>query len=59
MTQQGNDPTKKHRHDIGEIDHEPETAEPTIRGIQVILGASILFTAALMVYALFVAGGGS
>ncbi len=57
MTSQGKDPTKKHRHDVGEVDHEPETAEAVTRGIQVVLGACILFTAIVMVYAVAVAGG--
>jgi hypothetical protein len=55
LTSQGKDPTKKQRHDVGEVDHEPETAEAVTRGIQVVLGACILFTAVLMVYAVVVA----
>ena len=51
------DPRKKHRHDVGEIDHEPETAHAVTRGIQVVLVATILFTAGLLVYAVVVAGG--
>lgn len=53
------DPRKKHRHDVGEVDHEPETTEATTRGIQVILGAAILMTACLMVYAIVMASGAS
>ena len=57
MSSEQLDPTKKHRHDIGEIDHGPETASDITRGIQLILGAAIVFTAVVMVYALVVAGG--
>lgn len=59
MTTEGKDPTKKHRHDVGAIDHEPQTSLGTTRGLQVILGGCILFTAVLLVYAGVVAGGGA
>jgi hypothetical protein len=58
LSSQGKDPNKKHRHDVGQVDHEPENAEAITRGIQVVLGAIILFTAGIMVYAVVVAGGG-
>ncbi len=46
------DPDKKHRHDVGALDHGPVTTESVTKTIQVILGLSIVGTAALMVYAL-------
>lgn len=46
------DPSKKHRHDIGEVDHGPDSTEPTTRTIQVILGICIALSAVLTMYAL-------
>ena len=53
---QGKDPTKKHRHDIGMVDHGPDRTGNTTRSIQVILGASILLTGALVIYTFWAAG---
>lgn len=50
------DPTKKHRHDIGDPDHGPVTTEPTTHAIQGMLGVCIVLSAALAVYA-FLHGG--
>lgn len=46
------DPTKKHRHDIGAVDHGPVSTESTTRAIQALLGIWIVLSAALVVYAL-------
>lgn len=56
MRDRDKDPTKKHRHDVGEVDHGPESgAEPT-RVLQVMLGICIVASAALALYALIQAG---
>ena len=47
------DPTKKHRHDIGAVDHGALSAEETTRSLQVILGLCIVCSAALLVYSVF------
>jgi len=54
----GKDPTKRHRHDVGAVDHGPESTEGITRGIQGVLGLAILATVGLVVYALVVAIGG-
>jgi hypothetical protein len=46
------DPNKKHRHDVGAVDHGPISTERTTRSIQIVMGLSILLTAALLVYAM-------
>ena len=46
------DPSKKHRHDIGAVDHGPTSTQATTRAIQVVLGACILASTALAIYAL-------
>lgn len=52
MSKTGKDPTKKHRHDIGAVDHGPTASEETTRAIQVILGLCVASSAALTIYAL-------
>lgn len=52
------DPTKKHRHDIGDVDHGPATTEPTTRAIQGLLGIFIVASMALTIYAFAHAGFG-
>ena len=52
------DPTKKHRHDIGDVDHGPATTEPTTRAFQGMLGIFIVSSVALTVYAFAHAGFG-
>jgi hypothetical protein len=47
----GGDPTKRHRHDVGAVDHGPKSTVDITRGIQGVLGLAILATAGLVVYA--------
>lgn len=49
---------KKHRHDIGNPDHGPRQTAAVTKNIQIILGAAIIATAVLTVYALLAAGFG-
>ncbi|MCG8418699.1 MAG: hypothetical protein MJE77_12240 [Proteobacteria bacterium] len=56
MSKPAKDPTKKHRHDIGAVDHGPSSTHETTRNIQVMLGIWIVLSAALAVYALVHAG---
>ena len=51
MSKTGKDPTKKHRHDIGAVDHGPVATDQTTRAIQVILGLCVASSAALTLYA--------
>lgn len=53
----GKDPTKKHRHDIGAVDHGAEQTEGVTKTLQVILGLCIAATAGLTVYAVVLAAG--
>ncbi len=46
------DPNKKHRHDIGAVDHGPESTERTTRSIQVVMATAILFSIALLFWAM-------
>lgn len=46
---------KKHRHDVGHPDHAPETTAEVTRGIQGVLGLSIIATLALALWALWIA----
>ena len=55
-TDAGNEPRKKHRHDLGQEDHGPVVAEGTTKAIQFILGSLIILTFVLVTWAL-VAGG--
>jgi hypothetical protein len=52
------DPTKRHRHDVGAVDHGARTTEPITRGIQGVLGLAILGTLGLTVYAIVLAAAG-
>ncbi len=45
------DPNKKHRHDVGAVDHGPTRTSQTTRTIQIIMGTSILLTGGLIAYA--------
>jgi hypothetical protein len=47
---------KKHRHDVGHPDHGPRQTEAITKNIQIVLGAAIIGTAALTIYALLAAG---
>ena len=46
------DPTKKHRHDVGAVDHGALRTEQTTRAIQLVMGSSILCSIALTIYSL-------
>ena len=48
----GLDPNKKHRHDVGAVDHGPTSTERTTKAIQVVMGTSIALTIALLIYAM-------
>jgi hypothetical protein len=54
----GGDPTKRHRHDVGAVDHGPKSTEEITRGIQGVLGLAILGTLALVLYAVVVVATG-
>lgn len=43
-------PDKKHRHDIGEVDHGPHSTELVTKAIQIVLGAAVVGSAALVIY---------
>lgn len=58
VSAEGKDPNKKHRHDVGDVDHGPVRHEGTTRTIQVLLGTTIALSAALAVYAFLGAGFG-
>lgn len=45
------DPTKKHRHDVGLVDHGPLSVASTTRSIQALLGMCVVLSAALLIYA--------
>ncbi|ACY18860.1 hypothetical protein [Haliangium ochraceum] len=51
--QAGNDPEKKHRHDIGEPDHGTVSDAATTRTIQIILSIWIVASLALTLYSFF------
>ena len=51
------DPNKKHRHDVGQVDHGAQATEPITRAIQFVLGGAIVASGALLLYALVVAAG--
>lgn len=46
----------KHRHDIGHPDHGPRQTAAITKNIQIVLGAAIIATAVLTIYALLAAG---
>jgi hypothetical protein len=46
------DPTKRHRHDFGLVDHGPASTASTTRSIQALLGICVILSAALLIYAL-------
>lgn len=54
----GKDPTKRHRHDIGLVDHGPRSTEGITQGIQGVLGLAIAATLALVGYVVFLAAAG-
>jgi hypothetical protein len=53
----GKDPARRHRHDVGAVDHGPRSTEPITRGIQGVLGLAIAATLALVVYVVVLAVG--
>ncbi len=53
----GKDPNKKHRHDIGAVDHGAVHTERTTKTIQGVLIVSILASTALVAYAILLAAG--
>ena len=50
VSSQDKDPTKKHRHDIGAVDHGALSDEETTRSLQVLLGLCIVASFALVIY---------
>ena len=52
MSNPEKDPNKKHRHDVGAVDHGALSAEETTRSIQVILGLCIASCIALVIYSI-------
>jgi len=50
----GLDPNKKHRHDIGAVDHGAVTTVPTTVTIQVIMGTGIVLSVFYLIYAMLV-----
>jgi hypothetical protein len=53
---EGKDPNKKHRHDVGLPDHGAHQTEGVTKTIQGLLGVAIALTAALTLYAIFAVG---
>jgi hypothetical protein len=53
----GKDPNKRHRHDVGQVSHGPRSQEALMRGIQYTLGACVIGTIVLLIYALSAKGG--
>ena len=51
-TTSGKDPDKKHRHDIGAVDHGAHSTERVTRAIQVVLGTTVLASCGLVIYAI-------
>jgi hypothetical protein len=45
----------KHRHDVGHPDHAAATTEPFTRALQGVLGLAIAATAALVIWAIWIA----
>ncbi|GAB4542967.1 MAG: hypothetical protein Tsb0020_55100 [Haliangiales bacterium] len=52
MSHADKDPDKKHRHDIGDVDHGPVYATNTTRTLQVLLAMWIVGSALITIYAL-------
>ncbi len=50
------DPKKKHRHDIGEVDHGPKTTVEVTSVLQGLMAAWILATAVLLILAVYTGG---
>ncbi|WP_428262564.1 hypothetical protein [Haliangium sp.] len=55
MSHEALDPNKKHRHDIGAVDHGAISDAATTRTIQVMLGLLVAASAILTVWAVIVA----
>lgn len=58
MSKHPGDPNKKHRHDVGAVDHGALSFEQTTRTIQVILGICIVLSMALVIYGIVRGGAG-
>lgn len=54
----GKDPAKRHRHDVGAVDHGPKATEAITRGIQGVLGLVIIATLGLFGYVVYLAARG-
>jgi hypothetical protein len=52
------DPTKRHRHDVGAVDHGPRATAAITRGVQGVLGLAIAGTLGLVIYAVVLAASG-
>jgi hypothetical protein len=46
------DPTKKHRHDVGQVDHGATSGASTTRSIQTVLALWVFLSLALVVFAI-------
>jgi hypothetical protein len=46
------DPGKRHRHDIGLVDHGPGSSGSTTHALQILLGLWIFLTLALVIWAM-------
>ena len=47
------DPTKRHRHDVGDVAHGAYSQEEVTQGIQGLLGLWVVLTLALLVFIVF------
>jgi hypothetical protein len=52
VSKQEKDATKKHRHDIGEVDHGARSVESPTQSIQGLLGVLVVCSIGLTVWAL-------
>lgn len=59
MTDSATGPRKKHRHDLGQEDHGPDSTVNTTRGIQILLGTFIAATGLLVVLIVYWVGRGA
>lgn len=50
MSARDKDPNKKHRHDIGDVEHGAHSTELVTKAIQIVLGVAVLGSAGLVIY---------
>ena len=57
MSEPGQDPLKRHRHDVGEVIHGASSQETVTRAVQYTLAICVIASALLVVYALSASAG--